>query len=222
MARILAVSLLMLFVALGAGAQGPSKPASGERITYTKSFPGSNPAFQTVTLASSGEASYKEAEDDPDPVNFQLPAAVAEQIFALAKDLNHFREPLESGLKIAKMGEKTFRYEGESSYAQTFNYTIDPNAQKLLDLFEKIAESQRLFVRLEYTLKYDPLGVNDALLAIDASRNRERLIGADHMLPLLDQIINSKRYMNISRHRADGIARALRQKSSGGNGQGAQ
>lgn len=208
--RVLA---LVLLLALGAAAQAPA-----ERITYTKEFPGSNPEFQTISLLATGDASYKEAKDEPDPVNFQLPEKFTAQIFALAKDLNYFREPLESGLKIAKMGEKTFRFEGSETHTQTFNYTIDPNAQKLLDLFEKIAESQRLFLRLEYTLKFDRLGINDALLAIDAARGRDRLIGADHMLPLLDQIVNSKRFMNISRNRADGIARALRQN----NGEGAR
>ncbi|MCW5965985.1 MAG: hypothetical protein KIT83_18240 [Bryobacterales bacterium] len=67
-------------------------------------------------------------------------------------------------------------------------------------------------------MKFDRLGVNAALVNIDTSRQHNRLIGVDHMLPLLDEIINSKRYMNISRNRADAIARGLRHV----NGQGAQ
>jgi len=189
-----------------------------ERVTYSKVFPGSNPDFQLVTLIRTGEATYKQTEDDPDPVNFRIPDKVSAQIFDLAKELAYFAAPLESGLKIAKMGDKTFRYEGAETHSQTFNYSTDLNAQKLLELFEKIAESQRLFLRLEYSLRFDRLGVNDALIAIDSARHRDRLIGADHLLPLLDQIINSKRYMNISRNRADAIARGMRQSI----GQGAQ
>ncbi len=218
------VVLLLALCVPGAVAQASaqastanSQPAS-ERVIYIKEFPGSNPAYQQLILNPAGESVYKEASDDPDPVNFVLPQKVTTEIFDLARQLEHFRNPLESGLKIAKMGEKTFRFEGAETHSQTFNYTTEPVAQKLLDLFERIAESQRLFIRLEYTLKFDRLGVNDALIAIDSLRQRDRLIGVDHMLPLLDQIVNGKRYMNISRNRADGIARALRN----ANGQGAQ
>lgn len=207
---LLLLGLLMLPAAFG--------QQDAERITYKKHFAGSNPEFQSVTLVRSGEATYKQSEDDPDPVNFQIPGKVVVQIFDLAKELRNFATPLESGLNIAKMGEKTFRYDGPESHSQTFNYTTDITAQKLLDLFEKVAESQRLFLRLEYSLRFDRLGVNDALLAIDSARHRERLIGADHLLPLLDEIINSKRYMNISRNRADAIARGMRQAT----GRGAQ
>ncbi len=201
----LCVALLLGLLAFPAAAQ-----TKAEKLLYVKSFPGSNPSYQQLEIQRDGMGVYQEAEEEADPVNLQLPAKVATQVFELAKELEYFRQPLESGLNIAKMGEKTFRYQGEQTHSQTFNYTTVPAAQKLLDLCERIAESQRLFIRLEYTLKFDRLGVNDALIAIDAALKRDRLMGAQHMLPMLDQIINSKRYMNISRSRADAIARALR------------
>lgn len=213
--RVAGILVILLLALLAPCATAQS---AAERLIYTKEFPGSNPAFQQLILNRAGESVYKEAADDPDPVNFVLPEKVTSQVFDLAKELGYFRNPLESGLKIAKMGEKTFRYEGAETHTQTFNYSLDPNVQKLQDLFEKIAESQRLFIRLEYTMKFDKLGVNAALVAIDSARQHNRLIGVDHMLPLLDEIINSKRYMNISRNRADAIARGLRN----ADGQGAQ
>lgn len=213
LSRLPALFLLCLLAPLSGLAQDASA-----RVVYTKVFPGSEPAYQQVAVTPDGAGVYKEAEDDPSPVEFRLPGKIAEEVFALAEELQFFGYKLESGLKIARMGDKTLRYEGKVKQEQTYNYSMDPTAQKLQQLFEKMAESQRLFLRLERSLKFDRLGINDALLAIDAAQQQERLLGADHFLPLLDQVVNSKRYMNISRNRADAIARTIRQ----ANGQGAQ
>lgn len=206
------VLVCMLTVSFGV-AQEP-----GARILYTKVFPGSHPAYQQISVTPDGNAVYKEAEDDPNPVEFRLAPKVVAEVFALAEELKFFGYKLESGLKIAKMGDKTFRYEGKVTQQQTYNYSNDLTAQKLQQIFEKMGESQRLFIRLEYSLKFDRLGINDALLAIDAAQQQDRLLGASHFLPLLDQVTNGKRYMNISRNRADAIARTIRQT----DGQGAQ
>jgi hypothetical protein len=58
----------------------------------------------------SGEALYKESPDD-NPEKLQLGAEAAATMFALASSLDHFKHPLESGLKVANMGAKTFRWE---------------------------------------------------------------------------------------------------------------
>ena len=38
--------------------------------------------------------------------------ALTSEMFELAERLDHFKKPLESGLKVANMGEKTLRWEG--------------------------------------------------------------------------------------------------------------
>ncbi|MCW5965986.1 MAG: hypothetical protein KIT83_18245 [Bryobacterales bacterium] len=121
------VVTLLALLAPGATAQSSvERQSSAERLTYTKNFPGSNPAFQQLILNRAGESVYKEAADDPDPVNFILPDKITNQVFDLAKELGYFRNPLESGLNIARMGEKTFRYEGAETHTQTFNYSVNP------------------------------------------------------------------------------------------------
>ena len=42
------------------------------RIVYTKSFPGSDPAYVEIAIDSTGAVSYKEAPDDDDPETFKL------------------------------------------------------------------------------------------------------------------------------------------------------
>lgn len=209
-------SLVLLFAVLlwqlpAQEAPGSSAPAAGERIVYQKFFKGSNPEFQEITVSRSGAATYKEAADDPNPVAFKVPAAVTDAIFHHAAALGYFQRKLESGLNIAKMGEKTFRYEGQGGGSQTYNYSADPDAQKLQEYFEKIGDSQRLFLKLEYSVKFDRLGINDALVAMEDARSRQRLIGTEHFLPLLDRIVNNKRFMNIARNKADYLARYIRE-----------
>jgi invasion protein IalB len=85
--------------------------------------------------------------------------AETKEVFALADKLDHFKHPLESPLKVAFMGTKTFRYEeGAEKTEVKFNYSEDVNAQALQDWFERMAESAEHRDNLERAAKYDHLG----------------------------------------------------------------
>ena len=102
---------------------------SAPRVTYSKSFPGSDPAYVAITVERNGMVSYKETPDD-DPDTFQLEPIFTDRIFDLADKLDHFKKPLESSVKnIANMGAKTFRWENSGETAEAkFNYSTDPSA----------------------------------------------------------------------------------------------
>ena len=111
---------LILLAAWPLTATGPDDPSS---LTYTKSFPGSTPAYVEITLAKDGAGVYKEDPKDEDPLQFQLTQKEWNQILDLTQKLDRFRRPLESGLKVANMGIKTFRYEGAGgTHEVKFNY----------------------------------------------------------------------------------------------------
>jgi len=180
-------------------------------IVYTKSFPGSSPAYVSITVERNGEVSYKEEADDDDPEKFQLEQNGTEVMFDLAARLDHFKHPLESGLKVANMGVKTFRWvDGDASTEQKFNYSIDENAKALHDWFEAITETERLFAELKRAARHDKLGVHDALIHIEATWIQRRLTGADQFLPLLDQIAQNEIYLHMARQRAAILGEAIR------------
>jgi len=180
-------------------------------IVYTKSFPGSSPAYVSITVERNGEVSYKEEADDDDPEKFQLEQNGTEVMFDLAARLDHFKHPLESGLKVANMGVKTFRWvDGDASTEQKFNYSIDENAKALHDWFEAITETERLFAELKRAARHDKLGVHDALIHIEATWIQRRLNGADQFLPLLDQIAQNEIYLHMARQRAAILGEAIR------------
>src|SRR3974390_2858978 len=109
----------VLFGALAA-VLGAAEP----RVVYTKVFPGSQPAYVSITVEMSGGVSYREAADEEEPEKFSLEPAATAAIFDLAGKLDHFKGKLESGLKVAKMGDKTFRWEDGGAASQAkFNST---------------------------------------------------------------------------------------------------
>ena len=188
----------------------PAFAADTPRVSYTKSFPGSDPAYMAVTVDKSGAATYREAKDE-DPETFQLEPDVVREIFNLADKLGHFKGPLESGLKVAKTGDKTFRWEnGAESGEAKFNYSLDENAKLLQDWFERISESERAMMNLRRVIRFDKLGVNDAVLRIDAAWAQKRLVGREQFLPLLDRVAKNEAFVNLARDRAARLAAALR------------
>lgn len=175
----------------------------GEVLFFSKSFPNSKPPYFEMKIAPGGKIEYREEPDEDSPIVFQLRAGEYQAMSMLAAKLDHFRKPLESGLPVARLGEKTFRWtKGAESHEQKFNYSLDPDAQALLDWVEKIAESALHFIDLERTAKYDRLGVNKTLLQIEAAWDRNRIVGHMQFLPLLKRVANNESYLNMARERA--------------------
>lgn len=180
-------------------------------LFYSRYFKGSTPEYVAITVERDGAVTYQEAKEDDNPVKFQLDRAYVDQMFDLAGKLDHFQHPLESGLKIANLGQKTFRFTDEAEHhEQQFNYSQDPNAQALLDRFESIAESERHYQDLDRTVHFDKLGVNEVLLQMQVSWDHNRLVGLDQFLPLLDRIAKNESYLHIDRERAAAMAEAIR------------
>jgi hypothetical protein len=185
--------------------------AADGRLFYSREFPGSTPAYIQVTLTKAGDAEYREAVDDDLPVKFKLDSASAQEVYGLAEKLDFFKHPLESPLKVAFMGTKTFRLENGAGKTEVkFNYTENKDAQALQDWFERMAESAQLRMELERTAKYDRLGVVNALTLLESALERDRVVAPEQFLPLLDRIVANENYMHTARARASEIAEGIR------------
>jgi hypothetical protein len=202
-------ALLLSFPILLAAAG--SLQADPPKLTYTKSFPGSSPAYVEITVQRNGESEYKEEVNDENPLKFKLSEADAASMFELSDKMNHFTGTLESGLKVAFMGKKTFRWEGDGGpHSATFNYSEDLEAKTLLDWFERIAETERALIDLERTVRFDKLGVQDSILRIEVARNQKRLVAEEQFLPLLDRVVNNEKYLHMARTRAAALVESIR------------
>jgi hypothetical protein len=194
--------------------------ADGPRVIYAKSFPGSDPAYMLISVQKDGAASYNESTDPDNAETFKLEPATVGAIFDYARKLGNFKGTLESGLKVANMGAKTLRWEdGAETSEAKFNYSQDENVAKLVDLFEAISESERLFGQLKRAIRFDKLGVNDAVLRVNILYNQKRLMGIPQYLPLLERIAKDESFLHMARERAaalaDGVRAASGEKSGG-------
>lgn len=177
--------------------------AAGPTITYTRSFPGSQPPYFSVSVNRAGALQYKESPKDDQPVTAQLPKSDTDELFALAAQIGDFKAPLESGLKVANTGKKTFRYQDGAVVSEaTFNYSTSPIAQQLQERFEDIAATEQAYIDLNRNVHYYKLGVDDSLAQIEALWLQHKLAAPLQFVPLLNRIATHESFMHIMRDRA--------------------
>ena len=201
------------------GSTSPSSPApAAAKLTFRRVFKSSTPEFIEISVREdSDESTYeiRQLDDDPGKSPFEVSSALRAKMFELAGQLNHFQgQDLDVHRKIANLGEKTFRWEqGGAVHEVTFNYTLNSPATQLLQIFEGLARQQELLMLLERRMKYDRLGINDALLQFESDFNRKLLPEPQRALPALDQIASDSRFVEIGRQRARALAERIRHQS---------
>ena len=195
-----------------------SAAAAGAKLTFRRIFKSSTPEYIEISVREdSDESSYeiRQLDDEPEKLRFEVSAPLRAKMFEFASQLNHFQgQDLDVHRKIANLGEKTFRWEkGVEVHESTFNYTLNSAATQLLQVFEGLARQQELLMLLERRMKYDRLGINDALLQFESDLNRKLLPEPQRALPALDQIASDTRFVDIARQRARAVAERIRNQS---------
>jgi len=205
----IAICLLLAFAATV-----PSSAAGEAVITYRKIFKGSVPESVEIKLSQSGKCTFdiRQLSEDPAPAAFEIGQPIRDKIFSLAAELGNFKNlDLDVHRRIANLGEKTFRYEKDGeAHEVTFNYTVNTAASQLLAIFEGLARQQDHLQTLQRAMKYDRLGVNDALLDLDGDIDNKALPEPERLLPVLEQIGNDDHIMDMARQRARAIAAKIR------------
>ncbi len=190
-------------------------PAGSSVFTYRRIFKSSTPEFIEIKIkedSDTGSYEIRQLDEDSGATPFEISHALRSKIFELSGQLNHFKGlDLDVHRKIANLGEKTFRWEqGSEAYEVKFNYTINAVATQLLQICEGLARQQELVDLLQRRMKYDRLGVNDALLELETDISKGVLPEPQRILPLLDQISGDSRFVEIARQRARALAERVR------------
>jgi len=201
------------------GIAGSPAAASAAKLTFRRVFKESTPEFiEIVVSQDTDKATYeiRQLEEDPEKSPFEVGAALRAKMFDLAAQMNHFQnQDLDVHRKIANLGEKTFRWEqGAEAHEVKFNYTLNAAASQLLQIFEGLARQQELVELLERRMKYDRLGINDALLQFETDLNRNMLPEPQRALSVLDQISGNSQFVEIARQRARTLAERIRHGSA--------
>jgi hypothetical protein len=189
--------------------------AQSAKLTFRRVFPASTPEFIEITVREDSDAAtyeIRQLEEEPGASPFEVSAALRAKMFGYAADLHHFQGlDLDVHRKIANLGEKTFRWEkGNQKFETKFNYTLSSPASQLLLIFEGLARQQEHFTILSRRMRYDRLGINDALLQFESDFNRGLMPEPSRLLPLLEQISNDSKFVEIARQRARNLADRVR------------
>lgn len=200
--------------AAASGAPAPAgAPDAVPRLTYSKSFAGSTPAFFQITVRRDGDAEYESIEKNGQPAQslaFTVAPAMTRRLFALAAAVDDFARPLEAKAKVSYMGTKMLAYDDAARHQeQTFNYTTASPAAALTDLFERIGTTGEDALRLRHAARYDHLGVLQVLDGIlrDARQNE---LGAPQLLrPTLEKVASDPQLMDVAHVRAREVLTTL-------------
>jgi hypothetical protein len=188
--------------------------AGGATITYRRVFKGSNPEFIEIKLPEDGAGTYdiRQLSEDADPEPLDVNPTIKAKVLELAAALHNFDGvDLDVHRKIADLGEKTFKYEnGGETHEAHFNYTLNRTATQLALIFEGLSQQQQDLMTLEQKLKYDRLGVNDALRQFENDLGQRSLPEPERLLPVLDRIGADSRVIEMARQRARALAERIR------------
>jgi len=215
--------LLVCSMALGqtqdpgeAGAGAPDAKAPPEValpvVTFTLDFPQSQPEHYSIRLPFKGAGHYQSTgrispeSDDTDSFEFDfaLSKEMREKVFRLAEGAGHFRRDLDSHQKnLAFTGKKTLTYKDERVAGEaTFNYSSDPSARDLTELFQSLSATLEFGHRLDYDQRYQKLALDEELKRMQAMAHDNLLVEVAAIQPILEKIVADHSVVNIARARA--------------------
>lgn len=168
-------------------------------------------AEEKGSAADGGTAQYAVAKQVDSTVKLS-PATVA-RIFKTARELSRFDMACESKAKnIANTGKKTLSYDGADGKGScTYNYSTNKDVQALTDTFLGIAFTMDEGRRLEFLHRYDRLGLDAEITALQQAAEAGRALELGTIAPVLTAIASDNAVMQRVRLQA---ARMLEQSGS--------
>ena len=184
--------------------------AGQDAIYFERDFPGAVPDRFEIRIEQDGTAVYTEGGEAP--VELVVGEGAVQEVFELAADLDYFARPLSSRRKVASTGRKVLRYESGGTVRGTaeFDYSDAPKAREIASWFVKLSETQQHLRELERVFRFDRLGVNQALVNLEQAYERNRIVAANLLAPILGKIAGHDRIVHLARARAEGMLEKIR------------
>ena len=193
-----------------------SAPANAS-LTFTLDFPQSIPSHYSVTVESSGKASYtseasrtsasadQTSDAEPYRYNFTVSPAQRDRIFELAARAHYFAGIVDFNKHVvANTGAKTLTYkDGQRSNEVKYNYTPNPIVQQLTTLFQNLSSTLEFGQRLDYAYHYQKLALEDQLKSMEDAARQNSLPEIQALAPILKQIASDPSVINVTRARAE-------------------
>jgi hypothetical protein len=207
-------------VALFVSGLAQAQQAAVATVAFSCDFPGSNPSHYSLTVGSTGQASYssdgklsstKDSDSEASskegvaPIVFVLTTTTTAHIFALAKAAHYFEGNIDSRKKnIASTGDKSLIYrDGDKINSAHYNYSLIPAVQQLTSLFQSLSAAVEFGRRLDYEYRYQKLALDEEMKRMEDTTTLQD-VGPDlpAAAPVLQNIADDPSVINPVRARA--------------------
>jgi hypothetical protein len=211
------LAAVLLVVALGATAQNSDQKFHPRvaTVTFDLVWEQVTPQEFTVSTQADGPSHYLSRnplkpvnpgeEKDPDyTLDFTMSAKDQQKIFKLAQQANYFNGDFDyKAHPIANTGKKSLTYADETRHFQTvYNHSENKAIQELTGIFQGISNTVEFARKLEFKHKYDRLGLEQELKAMEDAEENHNLAELQLAAPTLQKLADDTAVMNIARQRA--------------------
>jgi hypothetical protein len=180
-------------------------------VTFSLSFPGSDPERYSISVGSDGHAHYecsaRIASDSEDREDYESDFTVSDiartRIFDLAQRAHYFSGKIDSGnKKIAFTGAKRLIYKNEQrSFTADYNFSTVQPVQELTVLFQNVAATLEFGRRLSHYHRFQKLALDAELKRMEEQAGRGDLNELQAINPVLQEIHDDPSVINIVRAR---------------------
>lgn len=186
--------------------------ADGDKLFFSREFPGSVPEYFDVEVDTGGKVIYRESLDDAMPIEFEAPEADISRLFEISEQLEYFERPFAAPKReTAFTGNKVLRYTKSSGATSQVEFVLadDQAVQEMISWFVRVADTEWHRINIERAIQFDRLGVNKAILQFHAAFDKGRVVAPRQFLPLLQGIANDMKILHLARSRAAGLAERI-------------
>lgn len=207
---------LPLLLCLSLFAQEQKQPLNPSRptITFDLYWEAATPQNYTVTVQSSGQASYvsrnptkPDANKSADPdftLDFTLSPATRDRLFTLARAANYFQGDFAyKKHAVASTGKKTLTYADPTRHFRTtYDYSENATIGEVTRIFTGLSNTIEHGRKLQFLHRFDKLGLEQELKGMEELAKNGYMVEIQIIASTLQNIANDPAVMNIARQRA--------------------
>jgi hypothetical protein len=209
----LIIFLLILAAPLALSGQDTQQNPIRPTITFDRVWEAYKPQNVTITVQSTGSARYvsrnpftpPEPGADPDyTLDFTLSSRSQQKLFREAREANYFDGDFSFKKHVvASTGKKTLTYSDPvRHFSTTYDYSDNKAIEEITNLFSGISNTIEHGRKLAYLHRFDKLGLEDELKAMEDAAESHNLAEVQIIAPTLKSIQDDTKVLNIARQRA--------------------
>ena len=209
----LIIFLLILAAPLALSGQDTQQNPVRPTITFDRVWEAYKPQNVTITVQSTGSARYvsrnpfspPEPGADPDyTLDFTLSSRSQQKLFREAREANYFNGDFSFKKHVvASTGKKTLTYSDPvRHFSTTYDYSDNKAIEEITNLFSGISNTIEHGRKLAYLHRFDKLGLEDELKAMEDAAESHNLAEVQIIAPTLKSIQDDTKVLNIARQRA--------------------